>query len=203
MLLRLCIRKILGWNAPCIMTQHKSSIDRDWPTRILVFFWWARIPLAVSFLCIWGSWSNIESDFWDIPKTSISHKCCFNSKITANVYTLGKKLMYSWQTVLNLITHDKFAQSSSLADLFDHICEHENLTKHRFLHQQCRFAKIGKAAASFLAAMPVLWILFDETEATNLLIQFCRLYLSSELFITELEVLVYVDYHVTSHWWTV
>ena len=39
--------------------------------------------------------------------------------------------------------------------------------------------------------------LLDEAEITNLLIESCRLYLSSELFITELDVLAYFNHHVT------
>ena len=73
-------------------TTQRNSIDRDWQTLILVFFRRARIPLATSFLCMWGSWSNIESDCWDIPKTSISRKCHFKFGNDSKC-TMGKKLM--------------------------------------------------------------------------------------------------------------
>ena len=51
------------------------------------------------------------------------------------------------ESILNLVTHDKSAKSCSKADLFDHICEREEVVKRMFLYQQRRFAKVGKAAA--------------------------------------------------------
>ena len=54
------------------------------------------------------------------------------------------------ESVLALITHDKSAKSCSQADLFDCICEKENVVKIIFFYQQCTFAKLGKAAASLL-----------------------------------------------------
>lgn len=101
------------------------------------------------------------------------------------------------EAILSLISHEKSGKSSSLADLFDHICEREGVVKRIFLYQQRRFAKLGKAASSLLQALPLLRKLIDEVDHTNLLIESCNLYLSSELFITELEVLSYFNHHVT------
>ena len=96
-----------------------------------------------------------------------------------------------------MITHDKSGRSCSQADLFDHICEREGITKRVFLYQQRRFAKLGKAAATLMEAKDLLAILLDKVETTNQLIEACRMYISSELFITKLECLAFFNYHVT------
>ena len=101
------------------------------------------------------------------------------------------------EALLSLISHDKSGKSSSLSDLFDHICEREGVVKRIFLYQQRRFAKLGKAAASLVEALPILRKVIAEADRTNLLIESCSLYLSSELFITELQALAYFNYHVT------
>ena len=76
-------------------------------------------------------------------------------------------------------------------------CEREGVLKRTFLYQQGRFAKLGKAAASILEALPMLRKLLDETDSVNQLVESCKLYLSSGLFLTELEVLTYFNHHVT------
>ena len=101
------------------------------------------------------------------------------------------------EALLALITHDKSARSSSKADFFDHICEREGIVKRIFLYQQRRFAKLGKAAASLLQALPVIRKVLDETDTSNQLTDSCQLYLESELFITELETLAYFNHYVT------
>ena len=98
--------------------------------------------------------------------------------------------------LLNLITH-KSANSCSQADLFDYICEREGVSKRVFLYQQRRFAKLGKAASSILEAKDILTMLLDEVEGTNQLVESCRIYLSSELFITELECLSFFNHYIT------
>ena len=98
--------------------------------------------------------------------------------------------------LLSLITH-KSANSCSQADMFEYICEREGVTKRVFLYQQRRFAKLGKAAACILEAKNILMMLLDEVQVSNQLVESCRIYLSSELFITELEVLAYFNHYVT------
>ena len=89
--------------------------------------------------------------------------------------------------IISLITHNKSANSCSQADLFDYICEREGVSKRVFLYQQRRFAKVGKAAACILEAKDTLNMLLDEVQVTNLLVESCKIYMASELFITELE----------------
>ena len=107
-------------------------------------------------------------------------------------FFLGKKALVQAgiEALLSLVTHDKFVKSCSQADLFDFICEREGVSKRVFLYQQKRFAKPGKAALSVLEAKDVLQMLVDKVEGTNhQLVESCKIYLSSELFITELECL--------------
>ena len=96
-----------------------------------------------------------------------------------------------------LLTHNKSANSCSEADQFDRICERENITKRIFLYQQRRFAKLGKSASSILNAKDILQMLLDEVDSTNQLTETCKIYLSSELFLTELECLSFFNYFVT------
>ena len=56
---------------------------------------------------------------------------------------------------------------------------------------------MGKAAAALMKAKDLLTILLDEVEVTNQLLEACRMCISSELFITELECLAFFNYHVT------
>ncbi|KAG1673895.1 [3-methyl-2-oxobutanoate dehydrogenase [lipoamide]] kinase, mitochondrial [Nymphon striatum] len=54
-----------------------------------------------------------------------------------------------------------------------------------------------KAASSVLQAKDIIQMVIDEVERTNQLVESCRIYLSSELFITELECLAYFNHFVT------
>ena len=101
------------------------------------------------------------------------------------------------EAILNLVTHDKSAKSSSQANLFEFICEREGAIKRIFLYQQRRFAKLGKAAASILNAFNILMMLLNEVDGSNQLIEACRLYMASDLFLAELESLAYFNHHVT------
>ena len=99
--------------------------------------------------------------------------------------------------LLSLIIYDKSAKSCSRADLFDFICEREDVSKRVFLYKERQFAKLGKAALSILETKDVLQMLVDEVEGTNQLVESCKMCLSSELFITELECLAYFNHFVT------
>ena len=52
------------------------------------------------------------------------------------------------EALLNLITHDKSGRSCSQADLFDHICEREGITKSIFIPTKA-VCQIGKRSCSF------------------------------------------------------
>ncbi|KAG1651998.1 ATP-binding cassette sub-family A member 3 [Nymphon striatum] len=57
--------------------------------------------------------------------------------------------------------------------------------------------KISLAASSVLQANDIIQMVIDEVEGTNQLVESCRIYLSRELFITELECLAYFNHFVT------
>ena len=114
-------------------------------------------------------------------------------------FFLGKKALVQAgiEALLSLVTHDKFVKSCSQADLFDFICEREGVNKRVFLYQQRWFTKLGKAALLILEAKDVLQMLVDEVEGTNQLVESYKIYLSSGLFITELECLAHFNHIVT------
>ena len=68
---------------------------------------------------------------------------------------------------ITLVSCNKPEKPCSQTDLFDFIYELECVRKYIFLYQQCRFAKLGKAAASIAQAYPMLKLLLDETTSTN------------------------------------
>ena len=101
------------------------------------------------------------------------------------------------EALLKLVTHQHSGNTTSHADTFDHICEREGVVKRLFLYQQRRFTKLGKSAASLVEAFPILKMLVEVVVGSNQLVEACKIYLSSEIFLTELEVLAYFTHHVT------
>ena len=101
------------------------------------------------------------------------------------------------EVLLNLVAQKTSAKPSSHGDTFDFICEREKVNKRLFLYQQRRFAKLGKSAASILESFSILQMVVDEVKESNQLVEACRIYLASEIFKTELEVLAYFNHHVT------
>ena len=99
--------------------------------------------------------------------------------------------------LLKLVAHDKSANSVSLAEDFDMICEEEGQVKHMSLYHERRFTKLGYAATSILHTLPLLQRLLNETTCSNLLVESCKLYLDCEFFLTELRLLSYFSYKVT------
>ena len=76
---------------------------------------------------------------------------------------------------LKLVTYDKSANLCSLED--ERKCKgREGKLKNMSLYYQRRFATLDYAAASILAALPLLQLLLLETEKNNLLVPACKLY---------------------------
>ena len=84
-----------------------------------------------------------------------------------------EKTVKQREAFLALVTQDKSAKSASKTDLFDHICEREGIVKRVCPYKQRRFAKIDKAAASLLQALPILCKLLYETDTFNQLTELC------------------------------
>ena len=122
---------------------------------------------------------------------------CINP--TLKSFFRGKKTVVESgiKALISLVSREKSGNSTSLADQFDYICEREGVVKRIFLYQQRRFCKLGKAAAAIVEAYPYLNMLLSEATTSNLLVQACHLYLSSEIFLTELETLAYFNENIT------
>ena len=101
------------------------------------------------------------------------------------------------KSTLNLISHDKSASSTNLADLFDFILQRENQVKHTSFYQGRRFTKLGYSAASILDALPCLRMLLNESLLTSQHIEIVLMFLDSEFFITELSVLAFLTHKVS------
>ena len=101
------------------------------------------------------------------------------------------------KSILNLISHEKSASPTNLANLFDAICEREGAVKHMSLYQERRFAKLGYVAGSVLDAIPLLETLLQEAPSQNLHTESVRIYMECEFFSTALAVLSYFSYNVS------
>ena len=99
--------------------------------------------------------------------------------------------------LINLISHDKSAHSTNLAEEFDHIAERENQVKHIGLYKERRFTKLGYVCASLQDAMPLINTLLVETHHVNQHVEAARMFTNCEFFHTELRVIAYFSYHIT------
>ena len=100
-------------------------------------------------------------------------------------------------SILSLVSHDKSANSTNQADLFDYILQREGQVKHIAMYYERRFTKLGYSAASVLQSLPYLRMLLDESHLSNQHIEIVRMFLDSEFIITELHVLAYFTHAVT------
>ena len=78
--------------------------------------------------------------------------------------------------LINLISHDKSAHSTNLAEEFDHIVEREKQVKHIGLYKERRITKLGYVCAGLVDAMPMICILLDETHLVNQHVEAARMY---------------------------
>lgn len=69
------------------------------------------------------------------------------------------------------------------------------MIKRPYLDQQRRLTKFGKSAVSLLVAYQILKMLVEKITESKLLVEACKIYLPSEIFKTELEVLAFFTHH--------
>ena len=100
------------------------------------------------------------------------------------------------KALLKIVTPDKSANSYSLSGEFNRLCESIGWEKKLTLYQERRFCKLGSCANSIIQASPLLEMLLQETPAEKLLAQSCRIYINCEIFITELRLLAFFNFHV-------
>ena len=98
--------------------------------------------------------------------------------------------------LLKIVTPDTCANSCSLSVPFERLCIEHGLAKKLVLYKERRFCKLGSCANSIIQALPILEQLLEEVPADNQLAQACRIYLKCEVFISELRLLAYFNYHV-------
>ena len=100
-------------------------------------------------------------------------------------------------SILSLVSHDKSANSTNQADLFDFILQRENQVNHIAMYYERRFTKLGYSAASILQALQYLRMLLNESHLSNQHIDIVRMFLDSEFLVTELQVLAYFTHIIT------
>ena len=100
-------------------------------------------------------------------------------------------------SILSLVSHDKSANSTNQADLFDFILQRENQVNHVAMYYERRFTKLGYSAASILQALPYLRMLLNESHLSNQHVEIVRMFLDSEFLVTELQVLAYFTNTIT------
>ena len=97
---------------------------------------------------------------------------------------------------LKIVTPDTAPNSCSLSIPFEKLCIEQGWSKKIVLYKERRFCKLGSCANSIIQALPILEQLLEETPADNLLAQACLIYIKCEIFITELRLLSFFNYHV-------
>ncbi|KAG1655467.1 NADH dehydrogenase [ubiquinone] 1 alpha subcomplex assembly factor 3 [Nymphon striatum] len=95
----------------------------------------------------------------------------------------------------------KKMESCGFGKALNDIC-HKHILEESKKAVTCMFCFINnivryKAASSVLQAKDIIQMVIDEVEGTIQLVESCRIYLPSELFITELECLAYFNHFVT------
>ena len=98
--------------------------------------------------------------------------------------------------LLKIVTPDTSANSCSLSVPFERLCVQHGWDRKLALYKERRFCKLGSCANAIIQALPILEQLLEETPADNLLAQACRIYLKCEVFISELRLLAYFNYHI-------
>ena len=102
-------------------------------------------------------------------------------------------------TVLKLVIYDKSTNSSPVTCWVWLCCcwtREESQAHVPVLFEKTCKTPLG--AASILLAVLLLQMILDETEKVTLLVQFCQICVNCEFLLTELYVLAYFNYKVTS-----
>ena len=99
--------------------------------------------------------------------------------------------------ILSFVSHDKSATSTNQAELFDYILHHEEKIKHLSLYQLRRFTKLGYSCTLILDALPYIQMVLNETHLSNQHTELVKMFLDSELLLTELSCLSYFTHKVS------
>ena len=120
-----------------------------------------------------------------------------NPAITSFLHGEKSVAVCGIKSILSLVSHDKSATSTNQADLFDFILEREKKVKHMALYKERCFTKLGYSCASILDALPFLQMLLNETHLSNQHVEMVRMFLDSDFFLIELQVLSFFTYKIS------
>ena len=95
------------------------------------------------------------------------------------------------KSILSFVSHDKSSTPTNQADLFDYVLQREGKVKHLAMYRERRFTKLGYSCASILDALPFIEMVLNETHLSNQHTDIVRLFIESELVLTELKCLAY------------
>lgn len=98
--------------------------------------------------------------------------------------------------LLKIATHDRSANLFPLSVPFERLCNDQGFDKKLVQYKERRFCKLGSCANSIIQALPIFEQLIEEMPADNQLAQACRIDFKCEVFISELRLLAYFNYHV-------
>ena len=111
----------------------------------------------------------------------------------------GKKsvVLCAIKCILSFVSHDKSAASTNQAELFDYILDREGKIRHLSLYQKHRFTKLGYSCTLILDALPYIQMVLNETHLSNQHTELVKMFLDSELLLTELSCLSYFTHKVS------
>ena len=92
-------------------------------------------------------------------------------------------------------SHDKSAASTNQAELFDYILDREGKIRHLSLHQS--ITKLGYSCTSILDAFPYIQMVLNGTHLSKQHTELVKMFLDSELLLTELSCLSYFTHKVS------
>ena len=95
------------------------------------------------------------------------------------------------------MSHDKSAASTNQAELFDYILDREGKIRHLSLYQKHQFTKLGYSCTLILDALPYIQMVLNETHLSNQHTELVKMFLDSELLLTELSCLSYFTHKVS------
>ena len=101
------------------------------------------------------------------------------------------------KAMLSLVSHEKSAKPTSLAEEFDLQLEKDGISKSMSLYKERRFTKLGYSAGSVFDCIEQYKKILNDTTCSNLLVQACTMYIENEYIIAAFKALGYFTFRVT------
>ena len=100
------------------------------------------------------------------------------------------------KAMLSLVSHEKSAKPTSLAEEFDLQLEEDGISKSVSLYKERRFTKLGYSAGAVFDCLDQYKKILDDTSCFNLLVQACKIYVENEYIIAAFKALAYFTFKV-------